>query len=68
MPDVKELKDKKLENVSGGNLDNIARPAKNDSEGLDALVGCVSPEEELGGKIHVTPTVEHITPFFNEDK
>ena len=54
MTEKKEIKENELENVAGGQTDNNTRPT----------LGGISSEEELGGKIHVTPTDEHIIPPF----
>ena len=55
MSEKKELVKDELKDVNGGNSYNV---------------GTVSPEEELGGKIYVNPTDEHIIPNvgLKEDK
>ena len=58
MKEEKEINENKINNIIGGQAINTESPLLNNR----------SKEEDLGGKIHVNPTDEHIIPPFNEGK
>lgn len=58
MKEEKEINESKMNSIVGGQTNNTETPSLNNR----------SKEEDLGGKIHINPTDEHIIPPFNEGK
>ena len=54
-----EIKENEIENVNGGYTPK-PEPV------IGVVTKCVSPEEQLGGKIIVVPDDQHINPFIKK--